>query len=245
MSTYMSANESYLTPDLAKAFLAKHPSVQWIDIFMHDVNGIARGKRIRSSDLEGFAGKGFMVPSTCYIMDMRGSCVEETGRLWETGDPDLSLKILAETLAPVSVKDTTHAQAVMVPVEDDGGLDPRRLLQRQVANLAKSGFHPVTAVELEFYVSAAAPRGKCKLQPPGDLEDNPDWQQLYQFEDLYAVAKGRWCVGPVSGWIFNRLLDEVRCRSRCAWRRVHMLVAGGRCAAPTRGAANQRCNCHG
>ena len=92
--------ETYLTAEQAKAFLAAHPSVQWIDVFMHDLNGIGRGKRIRSADLIGFADKGFMVPSTCYIMDMRGSCVEETGRLWETGDPDLQFRVLADTLAP-------------------------------------------------------------------------------------------------------------------------------------------------
>lgn len=181
-------NETYLTAQGAKDFLAQHKSVQWIDIFMHDLNGIARGKRIRAGDLEGFAAKGFMVPSTCYIMDMRGSCVEETGRLWETGDPDIAFKILAETLAPLSLKDTTHAQAVMVPVEDDGGLDPRRLLQRQTATLAKSGFHPVTAVELEFYVSTTSPDGMFKLKTPGGLVDDPDWQQLYQFEELDCVS---------------------------------------------------------
>jgi len=182
-------SETYLTPELAKAFLASHPSVQWIDIFMHDLNGIGRGKRIRASDLAAFAGKGLMFPSTCYIMDMRGSCVEETGRLWETGDPDLEFRVLADTLAPVSVSDTTHAQAVMVPIDDDGGLDPRRLLQRQVSALGKSGLHPVTAVELEFYVSAVSPNGHFALKTPSGLVDNPDWQQLYQFEELD-------CVGP-------------------------------------------------
>ena len=181
--------ETYLTTEQATAFLAAHPSVQWVDIFMHDLNGIARGKRIRAADLAAFADKGFMVPSTCYIMDMRGACVEETGRLWETGDPDLQFRILADTLAPVSVNDTTHAQAVMVPVEDDGGLDPRRILQRQVAALAELGYHPVTAVELEFYVSAASPNGPFQLKTPRGLVDNPDWQQLYQFEELD-------CVGP-------------------------------------------------
>lgn len=177
-------NEAYLTAEQAQAFLAAHTGVQWVDIFMHDVNGIGRGKRIRASDLAGFAAKGFMVPSTCYIMDMRGSCVEETGRLWETGDPDLQFRILANTLAPVSLKDTTHAQAVMVPVEDDGGLDPRRLLQRQTARLAKLGYHPVTAVELEFYVSAASPNGAFSLKTPSGMVSDPDWQQLYQFEEL-------------------------------------------------------------
>lgn len=181
-------NERYLSAADAEAFIKSHPSVQWIDIFMHDLNGIARGKRIRTRDLPAFAGKGFMVPSTCYIMDMRGSCVEETGRLWETGDPDLQFKILADTLAPVSVADTTHAQAVMVPVDDDSGLDPRRLLQRQLSALAGSGFTPVTAVELEFYVSKAQPDGNFQLKTPGGLVDDPAWQQLYQFEELDSVG---------------------------------------------------------
>ena len=108
--------ETYLTTEHATEFLAKNPSVRWIDIFMHDLNGIPRGKRIRSGDLHAFADKGFMVPSTCYIMDMRGSCVEETGRLWETGDPDLQFRVLADTLVPINVDGATHAQAVMVPV---------------------------------------------------------------------------------------------------------------------------------
>ncbi len=180
--------ERYLTAKEARDFLAQHPTVQWVDIFMHDLNGIGRGKRIRASDLPGFAEKGFMVPSTCYIMDMRGSCVEETGRLWETGDPDLQFRILAETLAPVSIADTTHAQGVMVPVEDDGGLDPRRILQRQAAALADQDLHPVSAVELEFYIASASPNGRFELKTPGGLVEDPDWQQLYQFEELDAVA---------------------------------------------------------
>ena len=176
--------ERYLSADEARDFIAAHPSVAWVDVFMFDVNGIARGKRLRPADFVGFAGKAIMFPSTVYIMDARGSCVEETGRLWETGDPDLQFRILAGTLAPVSINGTTHAQAVMVPVDDEGGLDPRRILQRQVANLAQKGFSPVAAVELEFYVTAATPDGPFKLKTPSGLVSDPDWQQLYQFEEL-------------------------------------------------------------
>ena len=31
------------------------------------------------------------MPSTVFIMDPRGNCIEETGRLWETGDPDITV----------------------------------------------------------------------------------------------------------------------------------------------------------
>ncbi len=181
--------ERYLTAGEARAFIGAHPAVQWVDVVMFDINGIARGKRLRAADFVGFAGKTIMFPSTVYIMDMRGSCVEETGRLWETGDPDLAFRILADTLVPVSVNGATYAQAVMVPVEDDGGLDPRRILDRQVKALADAGMKPVAAVELEFYVSAARPAGPFELSTPKGLEANPDWQQLYQFEELNAASK--------------------------------------------------------
>ena len=184
----MSASERYLTPEEARDFLKRNPTVQWIDIFMFDVNGVARGKRLRSVDFVAFAGKTIMFPSTVYIMDMRGSCVEATGRLWETGDPDLEFRVLADTLAPVSVEGGIYAQAVMVPVGDGEGLDPRRLLQKQVDRFTARGQKPVAAVELEFYVSVANTGGPFKLEVPHGLEANPDWQQLYQFEEMDTAS---------------------------------------------------------
>jgi glutamine synthetase len=177
-------SERYLTAEEAKDFVARYPSLQWIDILMYDMNGIGRGKRIRPTELVAFASKDIMFPSTVYIMDARGTCCEETGLLWETGDPDLEFRVLADTLAPVSLNGTTHAQAVMLPVGDGAGLDPRRKLEQQVSALAKAGQHAVTAVELEFYVSCANAHENFELKTPAGLISNPDWQQLYQFEEL-------------------------------------------------------------
>ena len=70
-----------LTLDEAQAFLDANPGVQWIDAFVFDMNGIARGKRIRCSDLLGVAKTGLMMPTSIFIMDPLGNCVEETGRL--------------------------------------------------------------------------------------------------------------------------------------------------------------------
>ncbi len=52
-------------------------------------------------------------------MDARGNCVEETGRLWETGDPDVPFRMLAGTLRAVPVGDGRHAQAVISVAEPD------------------------------------------------------------------------------------------------------------------------------
>ena len=91
-----------LTLDEAQAFLDANPGVQWIDAFVFDMNGIARGKRIRCSDLLGVAKTGLMMPTSIFIMDPLGNCVEETGRLWETGDPDHHCHLLSRTLVPMS-----------------------------------------------------------------------------------------------------------------------------------------------
>ena len=178
--------ETYLTADQAKAFLAAHPRVQWIDVFMFDLNGIARGKRLRSADLMAFADKGFMVPSTCYIMDMRGSCVEETGRLWETGDPDLQFKILADTLAPVSVNGYD-------PRASRHGPGRRRRRARSAPHSRapgrrlspNAGYAPGGGGRTRILcLRSVRQRASSNSKTPDGLVDDPDWQQLYQFEEL-------------------------------------------------------------
>jgi len=56
--------DTYLTAGEARAFVAANPSVEWIDVFMFDLNGVARGKRFRPADLPALADKGILVPST-------------------------------------------------------------------------------------------------------------------------------------------------------------------------------------
>lgn len=172
-----------LTEDEARAFLDANPSVDWIDIFIFDLNGIARGKRFRRGDLLGIAKNGLMMPGSVFIMDPLGNCVEETGRLWETGDPDLHCRILPGTLVPVPVGDGRHAQAVMA-IEAADDLDPRTVLQKQVARLGSSGLKPVAAVELEFYVTKQGADGSFTLNMPEGVCDDPNRPMTFGFEDM-------------------------------------------------------------
>ncbi len=178
--------EKRITVDEIRAFLDANPSVQWIDVFLFDLNGIPRGKRIRRVDLPGVAKSGVMMPSTVFIMDPLGNCIEETGRLWETGDPDIHCHLLAGTLATVPVGDGRHAQAVMAV---DGGdeLCPRAVLAKQVARLARAGQKPVAAVELEFYVTKRGANGFA-LEVPDGLSDDPDRPMTFGFEEMDALG---------------------------------------------------------
>jgi glutamine synthetase len=176
-----------LTLDEAQAFLDANPVVQWIDVFVFDMNGIPRGKRIRRSDLLGAVKSGLMMPTSIFIMDPLGNCVEETGRLWETGDPDHQCHLLSGTLVPIPVGDGRHAQAVMV-VDVKHELDPRTVLVDQVERFTRAGQTPVAAVELEFYVTSRTKNGAFALHTPEGLSDDPNRPLTFGFEEMDTLA---------------------------------------------------------
>ena len=176
-----------LTIDEAQAFLDANPAVQWIDAFLFDMNGIPRGKRIPRSDLLGVAKNGLMMPTSVFIMDPLGNCVEETGRLWETGDRDHHCHLLSGTLVPVPIGDRRHAQVVMVVCDADE-LDPRTVLVHQVERFARAGQTPVAAVELEFYITKRSTNGAFALHKPEGLSDDPGRPLTFGFEQMDSLS---------------------------------------------------------
>jgi glutamine synthetase len=178
---------SRLSMDEAQTFLDAHPAVQWIDTFVFDLNGIPRGKRIRRGDLASVVKRGVMMPASIFVMDPLGNCIEETGRLWETGDPDHQCYLLSRTLVPVPVGDGRHAQAVMV-VEAREDLDPRALLQTQVDRFTRAGQTPTVAIELEFYVSKKGANGAFVLKTPDGLSDDPSRPLTFGFDEMDTLS---------------------------------------------------------
>jgi glutamine synthetase len=180
-------SDTFITLDEAEAFLSANPSVTWIDIILFDINGIPRGKRVRRAELVAVAKNGLLLPASVYILDPRGNCVAETGRLWETGDHDIPFRVLSGTLKPVPVGLRTHAQAVVVPAKSCD-IDPRGVLATQVARLAATGRNAVAAVELEFYVTRRMPDGNFSLAPPPGLSSDPGQPMTFQFEEMDSLA---------------------------------------------------------
>ncbi|MET0569690.1 MAG: glutamine synthetase, partial [Hyphomicrobiaceae bacterium] len=175
------------TIDEAQAFLDAGPAAQWIDAFLFDMNGISRGKRIARSDLLGVTKNGLMMPTSVFIMDPLGNCVEETGRLWETGDRDHHCHLLSGTVVPVFIGDRRHAQVVMVVCDADE-LDPRTVLGHQVERFARAGQTAVAAVELEFYVTKRSTNGAFALHKPEGLSDDPGRPLTFGFEQMDSLS---------------------------------------------------------
>jgi glutamine synthetase len=176
----------------AEAFLAAHPGVVQFEAFLTDPSGVQRGKILRRPELLGAYRNGRPLPCSILSLDIRGADVEETGLVWEEGDSDRVCRPVAGTLSPVPWRDSPTAQLILTSFERDGSptdADPRHALARVVAACKAHGLHPVTAVELEFYLldgdAAAALRAEPPTAPNGFRQAD---LQAYLMQDLSDFA---------------------------------------------------------
>jgi len=140
----------------AEAFLAAHPDVRSLELFIIDANGVPRGKLLHRDELLAIYKCGRPLPSTILGLTINGEDVEETGLVWEVGDADCWTYPLPGSLClqPWRQQPTGQVQVSMHPTQ---GLpatvgDPRHVLARVIDGLIADGYHPVMATELEFYL---------------------------------------------------------------------------------------------
>ena len=68
-------------------YLEKYPNTQHIDIYLYDLNGHLRGKRIDVKCLTQLV-KACYLPISIYAMSLNGNVIEETGLGKFIGEPD-------------------------------------------------------------------------------------------------------------------------------------------------------------
>lgn len=198
----------FADPREAREFLAAHPEVRSIELFLIDANGVPRGKLLHRDELLAVYESGRPLPSTILGLTINGDDVEETGLVWDVGDADCWTFPLpgSLTLQPWRQSPTGQVQVSMHP---ELGLpaaagDPRHVLQRVIHSLQAEGFHPVMAVELEFYLldreRDSDGRPLPALQMNGQRPRATQVYGVYELEqlqpfldDLYAACEAQAC----------------------------------------------------
>ncbi|MGO3396683.1 MAG: glutamine synthetase, partial [Serratia proteamaculans] len=135
-------------------YLERHPSTQYIDILLTDLNGSFRGKRIPVSGLKKLE-KGCYFPASVFAMDILGNVVEEAGLGQELGEPDRVCLPVLGSLTPSAADPDNIGQVLLTMLDEDGtpfDVEPRNVLNRVWQALRQRGMFPVVAVELEFYL---------------------------------------------------------------------------------------------
>lgn len=178
-------------PAEAEAFLAAHPQVVGIDVFLIDANGIARGKTIRRHELLGLYRDGRHLPGSILGLDLLGEDVEETGLVWSDGDADRRAWPIPGALRLQPWTEPPRAELQLTLWELDGtpvAADPRHALARIDAAARAAGRVPVIAFELEFYLldrAAGIPPAPARLPLTGEA---PDAIQVYRVDELDRLA---------------------------------------------------------
>ena len=193
-------------PQEARDFLARHPEVRSIEMMLIDANGVPRGKLLHRDELLAIYEHGRPLPSSILGLTIRGEDVESTGLVWEVADVDCWTTPVPGSLClqPWRLQPTGQVQVTMHP---ERGLpaahgDPRHALMRVVDRLKADGYHPVVAVELEFYLldqtRDAGGRPQPALQGNGVRPVAPQVYGVYEleqlqpfFDDLYAACEAQ------------------------------------------------------
>jgi glutamine synthetase len=128
---------------------------KFIDVFLVDLNGVERGKRLPAKDAAKIEKSALRFPRSLIGVDIWGNDVFDNGLVVDTGDSDGLCPLLAPGLksAPWSATPTLQAQVMMAEANGAAfGADPRQLLINARERAKKMGLTAVAAVELEFYL---------------------------------------------------------------------------------------------
>lgn len=144
---------SLSSPAEAQDFLAEFPDIEAIDIILTDAHGIGRGKIIRRHELMSLYKSGRGMPASIFAQDVSGDDVASALAIQTDGGGDSRVWPVAGTLA---MNPATGRGVVLVSMFDGTGIahpaDPRGVMMAQIARAKAAGFHPMGALELEFYV---------------------------------------------------------------------------------------------
>ncbi len=137
-----------------KAYLLQYPDTKHVDIYLNDVNGTFRGKRIDVEELASVA-KGCYFPQSVYSMDREGKVVCRATDSLVVDEPDRLCLPVKGTLRPSAYTPRENAQLLLSMQDDTGApyaLEPRVILENVLRRFHQHGLYPVIAPEIEFYL---------------------------------------------------------------------------------------------
>jgi glutamine synthetase len=179
----------------ARAWLAQHPQVRYVDLLLPDQMGIPRGKRVTVAELEGVHRHGLLLPASMFALDVLGGTIQATGLGFDEGDADRPCLPLPGSLAPVPWLGEHVAQMQVAMYDHDRSPffgDPRHVLEQVLARFARHGLTPVMAVELEFYFVDRERTPEGRAQPPrqplsGRREDKTQINSMADLDEYSTV----------------------------------------------------------
>src|SRR5699024_2039390 len=115
-------------PAEVQRFLDTTPQPRFVEVYVVDVNGLMRGKRLPVAALPKLYDKGLCLPASTVVLDIHGREVEATGLVMDTGDADHMCHPVAGSLRPLPWSERPAGQlllAMHTPEGEPFNGDPR------------------------------------------------------------------------------------------------------------------------
>jgi len=174
-----------------RAFRDAHPEIRYVDLICLDLPGHFYGKRYPIDALEKVASGALLkLPQNCVLLGTQGGLYKIGDYCFNDGDPDAPRRLIPGTLKPVRWESQPLAQMLISSDGTDAPIEfePREVLVRVLARLARRGIRPVVAFELEFYLFAARLADGLPQFPRDRLCDDRDDQPNMHIERLSRFA---------------------------------------------------------
>lgn len=197
-------------------WLADNPSIDHVTAAAVDINGVLRGKRLPSTQIEKALDGDLRMPPSALGVDIWGQDVLGNALVFETGDADGILQPTERGILPI---DWTEPRTALLPLwmaNEDGSPftgDPRRALAEVAARFSAKGLTPVMATELEFYL---VDQRKHRPRPP----KSPISGERLSFESVLSVDEID---------AFSRFLDDVYAAAEVLGIPADTAIAEGGC----------------
>ncbi|WP_038908411.1 glutamine synthetase family protein [Dickeya oryzae] len=177
--------------DEVETYLKHYPDTEHVDIYLHDLNGCVRGKRLSVRALFTLE-QGCYFPLSVYAMDLEGHVIEQSGLGKQVGEPDRLCLPVIGTLRPCADDPAHHAQLLLTMKNVDGTaceLEPRVVLQNLLRRFHDVGLYPVVAAELEFYLRDRSQSVPLSAQPSHCFLVDEQGAQLHFLDEIERHAR--------------------------------------------------------
>jgi gamma-glutamylputrescine synthase len=184
-------------------YLQRYPNTRHVEIFLHDLNGHVRGKRIDIAGLKNIV-QGSYFPLSIYAMSLDGEVIEESGLGKSIGEPDYLCKPVLGSLQPCALNPESNAQLFLTMKDDhhqDCQIEPRNILKKSLRELHNKNFYPCMAAELEFYLldsNEKADADNIYLNQCLDVNSQDKYQEVLDEIERIALLQGIQIIGLVS-----------------------------------------------
>ena len=140
--------------------LSQHNNIQYVDAIFTDLCGYVRGKRFPVLEANKIFSDGVLLPFSAFYLDVLGGVTNTLNLGFEDGDPDGCLTVVKGSIKPVPWDNKVLQVLISMRKEQEkwgiiknpAEVDPRNILEKVMNKFKGTGFNPVVAFELEFYL---------------------------------------------------------------------------------------------